>query len=91
MKTSYELEETDSLYSLFDSLGIWLRRNKVISEYHRTNYLNLIRFLKKLISIPTGELDKLEKLKSEVNETRAIIDINWLLDRIEQRKKRGAA
>lgn len=89
MKIYYETEETDALYSLFDSFGIFLRRNKVISDSHRTNYLNMIRFLKKLSGIPAGESDRLERLRTEVGRSRHVSDIDWLLEQIERKKEHG--
>lgn len=89
LRIYFELEETDALHSLFDSFGVFLRRNKVISDGHRTNYLNMIRYLKKLNTIPQGEDGKLSALRSEVEKTKQIADISWLLDQIDRRKEIG--
>ena len=41
LKIYYEQGETDSLFSLFDSFSVYLRRNKLISKKHKNNYLKL--------------------------------------------------
>ena len=48
LKMYYEKEEIDALDSLLDSIGIYLRRKKVMS-YHKSNYKNIIRFTKKIV------------------------------------------
>lgn len=85
LKTYYELNEKDALESLTMSFRIFLRRNKLISEQHRINYLNLITFTKKLININSEEKFKIKQLKQKVNETKNVADINWLLEKINQK------
>ena len=51
LKTYYELEELNPLSSLLDSYSIYLRRNKLISRELKQQYLNVLRFTRKLASI----------------------------------------
>ena len=55
LKTYYELKEYIALDSLTDSFRIYIRRNKIISREVKQQYLNVLRFVKKLSStIPGG-------------------------------------
>ena len=83
LKVYYELEEVDALDSLIDSFRTFLRRNKLISAHHQRNYLNLIRFVKKLSRLRPGDRKKLEKIRSEVAATEQVADVDWLRGKLE--------
>ena len=48
LKSYYELEEYTVLFALSDTLKNYLRRNKQVSDYFRTIYTNLVRYLSKM-------------------------------------------
>lgn len=81
MRIYYELEEYDSLFSHLDSFQIYIRRREV-SDFHRKNYMNAIRLVKKLVALP--ELDKEAKiaLKKEIEEEEILTEREWLLGKI---------
>lgn len=82
MRIYYELEEYDSLFSHLDSFQIFIRRREV-SDFHRTNYMNAIRFVKKLVALP--ELDKKAKkeLRSEIEAEEILSERPWLLEKLK--------
>jgi len=84
LKTYYELQEFEPLHSLIDSFRIFLRRNKLISDSHRTNYLNLVRFVRKASKVTEGDRKKIDNLRNEINNTAQIADINWLKEKITE-------
>lgn len=84
LKTYFELDETEPLYSLMDSFRVYLHRNRSISDSHRNTYLNLIRFTKKLTKIRPTERAKLKKLHTEILQTSQIADVKWLTEKIEK-------
>ena len=84
LKTYYDLEEIEALYSLMDSFRLFLRRNKLITESHKRNYLNLIRFVKQLSRIRPGETKKLKQIKDKIEATEQIADVNWLMEQVEK-------
>ncbi len=88
MKVYYETDELDALYSLFESFNVFLRRNKVLSSYHKTINLNLIRFLKKLSSLPPGPSEKLDKLQARMEAMREVSALQWLLEKTEDKRQR---
>jgi hypothetical protein len=89
LKTYYELNEEDALYSLFDAFKIYLRRNKLISDYQREVYSNLIGFTRRLVTARHGSNRvNPEELKKEIQETKKVADINWLLSKVEELEKK---
>jgi len=78
LKVYYEMDETEALDSLIDSFRTFLGRNKLISAHHRRNYLNLIRFVKKLSRLYQHDLKKLDQLREEIEATEQVADIDWL-------------
>lgn len=82
LKVYFEMEEVEALDSLIDSFRIFLRRSKLISTKHRTNYLNLTRFVKKLSRLRPGDAKGLEKIRGEVKGTDQLADADWLRARM---------
>ncbi len=88
LKVYYETSEADALFSLFDSFSVFVRRNKVLSSYHKTINLNLIQFLKKLTNLPPGPSEKLDRLLQRIDATREISAIQWLKEKAEEKRLR---
>lgn len=84
MKSYYELDEFEAMYHLMDSFRIFLRRKKGLSEKHRQNFSNLIRFTRKASKIIPGDLKKAEALLLELNSTDQIADLNWIQSKISE-------
>ncbi len=91
LKVYYETDETDALFSLFDSFSVFIRRNKVLSGYHKTINLNLIRYLKKLCNLPPGPSEKLDHLLAKMESTREISAIQWLREKAEEKRLRKSS
>ena len=85
LKTYYELNEDISLDYLLATFRKFLKRNKQLSQQHKTNYLNLIKYLKKLLNIAEGNTKGLQELKSAVLAQPEVADVDWLLAKIENR------
>jgi len=83
LKTYYELNEEDALYSLFDAFKIYLRRNKLISEYQRDVYSNLISFTRRLVTARHGSTRVTPRNWKRILEPNKVADINWLLTRLK--------
>ncbi len=81
LKIYYELDELDKLESHLDSMKTFLRRKKVIG-YHQANYLNIINFTKKLISVNPYDKAEKEALKLKI-EAEALIEKDWLLAQLK--------
>jgi hypothetical protein len=82
--TYYETSEFEPLAYLLDSMRVYLNRNKEIPENRKVNFKNLIKFTKKLISMPPGNRKAVAQIKQEVQQTGAIASRDWLLEKIAE-------
>lgn len=84
LKTYYELQEYNPLDSLIDSFRIYIRRNKIISREVKQQYLNVLRFVKKLSSTIPGDKKSIEKIKTQIDKCKALADKKWILEKVEE-------
>ncbi len=84
LKTYYELDEIAALDSLIDSFRIYLRRNRTISKDVRQQYMNVLKFVKKLSGLAPYDKVGLEKVTKEIHECKALADKNWILEKVEE-------
>ena len=82
LKTYFELEETESFFYHATAFRVFLRRNKLISDYQRTIYLNLIRYSSQLLRA-IGVKRKVNIIKKKIEENKNIADLNWLLKKLD--------
>ncbi|GAB4488842.1 MAG: hypothetical protein OHK0019_05730 [Saprospiraceae bacterium] len=67
-----------SLASLLDSFKVFLRRQKNLG-YHRENYLNLVKFTKKLSKTVYASRSKRAALAKSICQTESVAEREWLL------------
>ncbi len=79
LRCYYELNEFAALDSLLDSFGAYIRRQKD-HGYHHENYLNLIRFVKKLIKLAINKND-LAAIRANIETTERLAEKEWLLEK----------
>ena len=78
LKIFYETNEMDVLDSHLDAMQAFIRRHKEVG-YHAENYRQLVRFVKMLTALPPGATLEKQKLRQEIEETKAVAEKNWLL------------
>ncbi len=83
LRIYYELGEYDPLDSLLDSFKTYISRQKDIG-YHKDNYLNLIRFVKKMIRSNLTDQKTRAALIEEIKNTPAFSERSWLLKQLEK-------
>lgn len=83
LRIYYELGEYEPLDSLLDSFKTYISRQKDIG-YHKDNYLNLIRFVKKMIRHDLSNSTIRSALIDEIKNTPAFSEQNWLLEQLEK-------
>jgi hypothetical protein len=81
IKTWYELGEHDLLQSHLDAMRNYIHRKRVIG-YHRTNYLNIVRYADKLLNINWNNRNGVEALKAEMEKEEVLTEKEWLLGQI---------
>ncbi|MEZ4961463.1 MAG: hypothetical protein R2830_16670 [Saprospiraceae bacterium] len=79
LKTCYHLGEFDLLYSYLDAMRNYIHRSEVIG-YHRTNYLNFIRYLDKLLQTNKSDNRAMEKLRQQIKNEKVLTESRWLLE-----------
>jgi hypothetical protein len=85
LATYYELDEFEPLHSLLDSFKVFLNRKKSkIPSSTITNYQNLIKFTRRLLSVNAGDETSLNKLEADINKSEGVASIKWLREKIEQ-------
>lgn len=88
LRTYFELEETEPFFSLVDAFQVYLKRNKIISEYQRTIYQNLVKYAKKLMQIKSGNSHTtVEEISKELELTKQVANLQWLTQKIEELQK----
>ena len=81
LRAYFESEAFDALESLLDSFQTYIRRRYDLG-YHREMYVNLIRFMRRLLTIGYKK-EALVALYAEVEGTTAVVDKVWLLEKIK--------
>lgn len=101
IKCYYELQEWVLIENRLDALRHYIKRHNAISEQHKVAYRNFINLLKRLLRIlwhqKQGLLSKaveqrlqksIPKLATDVKEAKALVDKEWLLEKIDMLQKK---
>lgn len=81
LKIFYELQETGPLEAQMEALRVFLRRKKVVA-YHRENYGNLLKYIRRLMELAPGNRKEREVLKEEILAEKALAERAWLLEQL---------
>ncbi|MCH2045047.1 MAG: hypothetical protein MK212_13095 [Saprospiraceae bacterium] len=92
LKSYYELEESEALYSLIDAFESYIRRNKQLSMYRRVATSNMLKIAKRLQKLKdkqwTLKKEKLQeekkKLFQKIKQTSPLSNKFWLEERLEK-------
>ncbi len=82
LKIYFEQGETEALDNLLQSFQRFLQRKRKDLGYHRENYLHFARLMGKLLQLPPGDREGLERLRREIGETKALAEREWLMERV---------
>ncbi|MEO1624370.1 MAG: hypothetical protein AAFV25_04365 [Bacteroidota bacterium] len=84
LRMYYEQGYFDALDSLLDSFRVFILRQKKIG-YHRSNYLNLIQFMRKILKMRPSDDKARQKLRRQMEQTASLAEKEWLLDIVQSR------
>ncbi len=87
LKIYFEMNDAEPFYSHIDSYKHFLQNDKNISEQMKLSLLNYVNFSKRLFDITGSGNDKdfeINRLKREIDESRAALNKTWLLQKIEE-------
>jgi hypothetical protein len=87
LKSYYELQETEPFYALTDAFQIFVKRNRQLSDYRKTAYLNLIILTKKIFKLREQKgfiansvwQNRYDKIKSKI-ESQRVANKDWILE-----------
>jgi len=81
LKTYFELDEWEAMFSLLESFRLYLIRNKMLSKRNQRQYLNLVKFSKKLIRLSFSDETAIQKLRTQIVESKEVAERKWLLEK----------
>lgn len=81
LKIYYDVGETEALYSLLDSFKIYVYRQRLLG-YHKSNYLNLIRFVQAILRLRPYDEKAKSTLRKKIGDTKALAEKAWLLSKL---------
>ncbi len=82
LRTYYESGEWLALDSLLESFRIYLRRNKVISKEKKSQYLNFLKYLKKIVQVNPNNQKSCEAIQSQIKQNSKVAMKKWLLEKL---------
>ncbi len=77
LKCYFEMDDQETFFYHASAFRMFLSRNKLVSDYQRTIYRNMIKYASKIMN-SDGNKDRLKKLSEEINEVKQIADLNWI-------------
>ena len=82
----YEIDSDDALLSLMDSFKTYLHRHKDIAENKRMHYLNLMKYVRKLLKLNKGNKTDIANIRKEMEEDRkiGIASEKWILEKLAE-------
>ncbi|MEO6760027.1 MAG: hypothetical protein ABIO24_11285, partial [Saprospiraceae bacterium] len=83
--TYYELDRMEELDTFTESFRVFLNRNKQLPQPRRASYLNLIKYVRRLMRLTPGDKTAIERLREEIHrEKAATVNHEWLLEKLEE-------
>lgn len=86
LKIYYELHEYDLLASHLEAFKNYIRRKSILG-YHRTNYLNLVKYTQLLISVNPFDKAEVEALRDKIRDEQVLTEREWLLEQAAELRK----
>ena len=83
LKIYYEQDDLDALFYHLTAFRTFLRRNRLISEYQRTIYSNLIAFTSRLAR-NAGNKKMVKRIAEKIRQTKQTADLQWLLEKVKE-------
>jgi hypothetical protein len=77
LKCYFEMDDQETFFYHASAFRMFLSRNKLVSDYQRTIYRNMIKYATKIVK-SDGNKDRLKKLSAEIKEVKQIADLNWI-------------
>ncbi|MFM7402005.1 MAG: hypothetical protein ACKO4W_13990, partial [Bacteroidota bacterium] len=83
LKIYYETDEFDALDAHLQSMQRFISRQRVIG-YHRDNYLNIIRFTRKLTQLKWSDAAEIMSFRNQIDSAAPLTEKDWFFEIIRQ-------
>jgi len=92
LRTYYDLEEYEALFSLVDSFKQYLIRNKLMADDRRLGYHNLFKLTRRAALLRCNQgyyssnkyQKELQRLKSDMEAAKAVFNKGWLAEKVRE-------
>jgi len=81
LRIYWEIKEFSLLESHLEAMANFIRRKEVIG-YHKENFLNIIKFTKRLLKVNFYDKAAIEKLKTAIEKEGIVSEKRWLLKQL---------
>ncbi|MEM0994111.1 MAG: hypothetical protein AAGI49_13820 [Bacteroidota bacterium] len=81
LKIYYEWEAYDLLDAHLDAMHTYIQRKKVLA-YHRTNYLNIVQYAKKLMQLNFYDQTAVADLQAQIAQEAILMERAWFLEQL---------
>ena len=81
LKIYYQLAEFDLLEAHLNAMNNFIRRKRVLG-YHKDNYLNIIRYTKKIMALKPYDKAAIQNLVAEIEAEEKLTEKRWLLQQL---------
>lgn len=79
LKIYYETDEWEALDAHLQSMQTFIRRQRVIG-YHKTNYLNILRYARKLLQLSPANQNARLDLRKQIEAEQILTEKEWFLE-----------
>jgi hypothetical protein len=83
LKIHFETDEFDALDAHLQNMQAYLRRQRDIG-YHKTNYLNIVRYTRLLMQLPPGDFKERQSLRQRIEEEPELTEQEWLVEMLSR-------
>ncbi len=84
LRIYFEKNERDALGSLITSFKNFIYRHRELGTVPRNGYLNLLKFVNRLLSLDHYDKEALAQLQEEISKTEQLVEKKWLLEVVEK-------
>ena len=82
IKTYFELDDFEPLFSLAQTFRTYLHRNRKVSSYQKQIYLQFIKFTLKLSRVKLGSRKPVQEIQAEMEAEKQVADLTWLQEKV---------
>ena len=83
LKSYYELGDLDALFYHATSFRTFIKRNRSISAYQRTVYLNMIKFTL-AIARAGANRSRLKRVQQRIDQSPQVADLQWVQAKVDE-------